>query len=34
MNEKPFVPLTRGGGKVGAAPSVARMNSPKGGDDW
>ena len=30
MNEKPFVPLTRGGGKVGATPSVARMNFAKG----
>ena len=30
MNEKPFVPLTRGGGKVDATPSVARMNFAKG----
>ena len=30
MNEKPFVPLTRGGAKASATPSVARMNFAKG----
>jgi hypothetical protein len=30
MNEKPFVPLTRGGAKQSATPSVTRMNFAKG----